>query len=1782
MNAIGTRAQPIVFTSIKDDEYGGDTNEDGDATLPAGGDWNKISVNGVARLVHCVAQYGAPRNESGIVETSGSGVLSIDSSLIAHAKYDGIWNWGGKISVTNTVVTDTGWATAPYQGSKNEYVNCIFIGNNVGLCYWSHWNGKPSYVNCIFTECGHGWCETASGRYADPPSAVKINNCLFWNPAEFGAQSSGRVGSNGNIWGDPLFVDPDKGDFRIKEGSPCIDAADTAVAPSTDYYGQPRVTLTYGVTNVLPLADIGISEVMPRNIASDIDLVPENLTSSTNVAPGQSIVIKWTIRNNGGKSVDSSWRDTVSLVSDNGREVVLGEKVTTAYIAAGGSASCSASFVVPAISEGEWYPKVNVNSYRDVFEGALGVNNALVGDRVLTVKAEAFDPSVAREGVIGGGTPSVIKLTFGADDENRMVKFDVPAGVKVTWGFGFMPQGASQSGSMTATDGGVMFRVPEGAMDVYVVLESDKTATYEMTTESTRMVITGVTPNTLPSSGTTTLTITGAGFGEDCEVSLSTATDSYRLQSIAKDSSGNLIATVDCAQLKGGQVYDVKVESGDKSAELAMAVSVTKAEGKGHFWARIVVPESVRQGRMVTCYVEYGNDGNANMPCQIIQIVSENAMLYEVADNNGARKVESEYQFIACGDGGSAGILCPGHVYKKFFILQPTGIPVVKFYSSYMRSFFDNRWKSYDDYMVDISMAATSVGLRGGDSWNFDVVHSLALSRMTGGDSACIYGVVSKNQEPLPGVSVIASNDLNHVIKTITDANGKYAFSSLADGIYTVRVDGYEKKQEIIRQQDVSLDFAVGELNVAVDVYLEGADGGAEVIATSIETGMQYKSTDVNDKGCYKIIGLPDGLYKVTAHCGLRSAVGLVMVDNDNGDSFICLGLEECGSVSGRVTSVADIEATFVTVYGDCDSYIGLIADDGSYSVDGLTPGMYVVSVAGIGYENYISHNNVEIRARTNTVVDFDLQAMPMRMQKNVEIYSNKILSSNSEDPYAVEIKWWQTTRGVAKDFYDEGMAVFASAGPIAQPDNEHNCPHNMAKYYADRATYVEFSKTLVAFIGAYGKTDGWKVAAYLSKSVGVIGSALSNAYNPALGKLKGARAYIPVCIKHINQLVSSGIAMYSDVQKIVDSAGDVDKELEYLEALIKTEADAIKVSESISRLTKYTDQWMRHCKKFHYYNNGGAMWNTMFKGLSAATTAISKILSLKEAYDTGFSTGEAIADLQWGTMKMREMLPRFNEALSKFKESAKTFNRYDDCCLACYPRDPYYEPIDFELSPSVPTSIDPNEMAGPLGLGNPNTERFVKPGEWMTYTVYFENMTNATAAAQEVFVTNPLSEWLDWSTFEMGEVSFGNQIDLGLSGKSSGTTEKRMDGTNWIVRTELSIEPDATALASNRQQKMCAKWYLRIVDPSTNTGWPVDPVAGFLPPNNPETHCGEGHLTYRIKLRDDAPGNIVITNSATIVFDYNEPITTDPAWWNTVAPTEGMAKFSEADIFAEEGTNVTFSVFGGNAYNASSVKLYLTYNTAAAADVDLKASTVAASNRQQSTASDSGIITNLKFPLTLTWAAGEIGEKRITIPIKADKAIEDVEQFTLQLGDPVGMELGEARLCTVTITDPGYAELEAKIAAGAATKAEKTAWDKLQKAKAPYIRGVADPANAGKVTGSGLCALGKKVTLKAAANKGYVFTGWLKSQIDLDGDRLVTNAVEYIATTPSLVIDRTAKPAKDTATSTTLTNVNENATFYATFITADEDKAAVGLTLNGGEVAQVEGSVPTLTKTEW
>ena len=60
--AQGTPEQPIIFTDIADDAFGGDTNNNGDATNPHPGDWQGVRISSTSGntsiLEHCTFRYG--------------------------------------------------------------------------------------------------------------------------------------------------------------------------------------------------------------------------------------------------------------------------------------------------------------------------------------------------------------------------------------------------------------------------------------------------------------------------------------------------------------------------------------------------------------------------------------------------------------------------------------------------------------------------------------------------------------------------------------------------------------------------------------------------------------------------------------------------------------------------------------------------------------------------------------------------------------------------------------------------------------------------------------------------------------------------------------------------------------------------------------------------------------------------------------------------------------------------------------------------------------------------------------------------------------------------------------------------------------------------------------------------------------------------------------------------------------------------------------------------------------------------------------------------------------------------------------------------------------------------------------------------------------------------------------------------------------------------------------------------------------------------------------------
>jgi len=187
---------------------------------------------------------------------------------------------------------------------------------------------------------------------------------------------------------------------------------------------------------------------------------------------------------------------------------------------------------------------------------------------------------------------------------------------------------------------------------------------------------------------------------------------------------------------------------------------------------------------------------------------------------------------------------------------------------------------------------------------------------------------------------------------------------------------------------------------------------------------------------------------------------------------------------------------------------------------------------------------------------------------------------------------------------------------------------------------------------------------------------------------------------------------------------------------------------------------------------------------------------------------------------------------------------------------------------------IDPSEKRGTIGYdpcGMPDELRrhFVEPNQPLEYTVFFENEPNATASAQEVRILDCLNPALDWTTIQLGEIVFGDQVIASLAGKVSGQVTVPLADSNYVVDINVQFNPYNGRL----------NWTFRTIDPNTGE-LPEDPMAGFLPPND-ANHCGEGHVSFTIYPQEGLL-DAHITNKATIFFDTETPLDVN-FWSNSV-----------------------------------------------------------------------------------------------------------------------------------------------------------------------------------------------------------------------------------------------------------------------------------------------------------
>jgi hypothetical protein len=145
--------------------------------------------------------------------------LTMNGNIIFNNAGYGIHSYSGPKHqvITRNICTGNKAAGIILAGSQNRVFHNVCVFNGLGVMYFRGGCTENSVKNNIFAfnqvDCGY---DNGGGKYGDPARNVDDFNC--YSP---GKPSKRIVPGKNEVLADPLFVDSTKGDFRLKDGSPC-------------------------------------------------------------------------------------------------------------------------------------------------------------------------------------------------------------------------------------------------------------------------------------------------------------------------------------------------------------------------------------------------------------------------------------------------------------------------------------------------------------------------------------------------------------------------------------------------------------------------------------------------------------------------------------------------------------------------------------------------------------------------------------------------------------------------------------------------------------------------------------------------------------------------------------------------------------------------------------------------------------------------------------------------------------------------------------------------------------------------------------------------------------------------------------------------------------------------------------------------------------------------------------------------------------------------------------------------------------------------------------------------------------------------------------------------------------------------------------------------------------------------------------------------------------------------------------------------------------------------
>ncbi|MDH5327840.1 MAG: right-handed parallel beta-helix repeat-containing protein [Gammaproteobacteria bacterium] len=123
LSALGTASEPVVFTSVKDDRYGGDFNNDGNSSIPNSGDWGSLSFSDTSTanvIENAIIRYGGGLNESNLY--SYYGPLILRNSAVSFSSGHGLNSFGANVTLQNNEVFANAWDGLHFEDSGTSSV----------------------------------------------------------------------------------------------------------------------------------------------------------------------------------------------------------------------------------------------------------------------------------------------------------------------------------------------------------------------------------------------------------------------------------------------------------------------------------------------------------------------------------------------------------------------------------------------------------------------------------------------------------------------------------------------------------------------------------------------------------------------------------------------------------------------------------------------------------------------------------------------------------------------------------------------------------------------------------------------------------------------------------------------------------------------------------------------------------------------------------------------------------------------------------------------------------------------------------------------------------------------------------------------------------------------------------------------------------------------------------------------------------------------------------------------------------------------------------------------------------------------------------------------------------------------------------------------------------------------------------------------------------------------------------------------------------------------------